>query len=413
MEILKQAKRLKQASYAIMNANTKQKNNLLKEIYEQLDQHRKAILEANACDVRAAQEKNMPENRIDRMMLNEQRIDGILEGIQQVIALKDPIGERIKHPSLYNGCTLSQLRVPLGVVGIIYEARPNVSVDACVLCLKSGNAVFLRGSKDILATNRILVNIMKQALMRQGFSEDLIMLVEDTTHESARAFMRLHGYLDVLIPRGGAKLIQECVEHANVPLIETGNGNCHVYVDKAADLTMAAEILFNAKCSRPSVCNAAESLLVHQDIASEFLPMAKTRLDECQVEWRGCPRTIAILPGIAPATVEDYAVEYNDYILSCKVVNCIEDAVRHIQRYTTGHSESIVTQDPQAAQLFADQVDAAAVYINASTRFTDGAEFGMGAEIGISTQKMHARGPMGLKELTSWKYIVQGQGQTR
>ena len=299
------------------------------------------------------------------------------------------------------------------MVGVIYEARPNVTADSAVLCFKAGNAAFLRGGKEAFRSNTELAQIMRRALEEQGLNPDCVCLLDDTSRQTAAAMMGLRGLIDVLIPRGGAGLIRSVVENAKVPVIETGAGNCHVYVDKAADLTMAAEILFNAKCSRPSVCNAAESLLVHQDIASEFLPMAKTRLDECQVEWRGCPRTIAILPGIAPATVEDYAVEYNDYILSCKVVNCIEDAVRHIQRYTTGHSESIVTQDPQAAQLFADQVDAAAVYINASTRFTDGAEFGMGAEIGISTQKMHARGPMGLKELTSWKYIVQGQGQTR
>lgn len=413
MEILKQAKRLKQASYAIMNANTKQKNNLLKEIYEQLDQHRKAILEANACDVRAAQEKNMPENRIDRMMLNEQRIDGILEGIQQVIALKDPIGERIKHPSLYNGCTLSQLRVPLGVVGIIYEARPNVSVDACVLCLKSGNAVFLRGSKDILATNRILVNIMKQALMRQGFNEDLIMLVEDTTHESARAFMRLHGYLDVLIPRGGAKLIQECVEHANVPLIETGNGNCHVYVDANADFEKALPIILNAKTQRTSVCNACESVLLHRDIVSAFAPRLIKELKKHHVLLHGDKKICSFDAQIVKANEEDYAKEYLALEISIKCVDSLEDAICHINQCSTHHSECIVSENKFAINKFLKEVDSACVYANASTRFSDGFEFGLGAEIGISTQKLHARGPMGLQALTTLKYIVEGNGQIR
>ncbi len=379
MEHLHQmAMKCKQAARELALYDTETKNRALLAVAQALEDNMASILSANARDIAYARDNGLREAMIDRLALTEERVRSMAQGARQVAALEDPIGQVIESFSRPNGLHIRKVRVPLGVVGVIYEARPNVTADSAVLCFKAGNAAFLRGGK-----------------------------------EAFRSMMGLRGLIDVLIPRGGAGLIRSVVENAKVPVIETGAGNCHVYVDKAADLTMAAEILFNAKCSRPSVCNAAESLLVHQDIASEFLPMAKTRLDECQVEWRGCPRTIAILPGIAPATVEDYAVEYNDYILSCKVVNCIEDAVRHIQRYTTGHSESIVTQDPQAAQLFADQVDAAAVYINASTRFTDGAEFGMGAEIGISTQKMHARGPMGLKELTSWKYIVQGQGQTR
>lgn len=413
MEIIEQAKRLKQASYAIMNAHTEQKNNLLKEIHDQLDQNRETVLKANTCDIQAAKQKDMPKNRIDRMMLNEKRIDGILEGIQQVIALKDPIGERIQHPSLYNGCTLSQLRVPLGVVGMIYEARPNVSVDACVLCLKAGNAVFLRGSKDILATNRVLVNIMKQALIKQGFSEDLIMLVEDIAHESARTFMRLHGYLDVLIPRGGAKLIQECVEHASVPLIETGTGNCHVYVDADADLEKALPIILNAKTQRTSVCNACESVLLHRDIVSVFAPMLIKALKKHQVVIHGDDTICTFDPEIIKANEDDYAKEYLSLALSMKCVDSLEEAIVHINQYSTHHSECIVSENTEAIEKFLKEVDSACVYANASTRFSDGFEFGLGAEIGISTQKLHARGPMGLEALTTLKYIVEGNGQIR
>ena len=414
MEHLHQmAMKCKQAARELALYDTETKNRALLAVAQALEDNMASILSANARDIAYARDNGLREAMIDRLALTEERVRSMAQGARQVAALEDPIGQVIESFSRPNGLHIRKVRVPLGVVGVIYEARPNVTADSAVLCFKAGNAAFLRGGKEAFRSNTELAQIMRRALEEQGLNPDCVCLLDDTSRQTAAAMMGLRGLIDVLIPRGGAGLIRSVVENAKVPVIETGAGNCHVYVDKAADLTMAAEILFNAKCSRPSVCNAAECLLVHQDIASEFLPMAKTRLDECQVEWRGCPRTIAILPGIAPATVEDYAVEYNDYILSCKVVNCIEDAVRHIQRYTTGHSESIVTQDPQAAQLFADQVDAAAVYINASTRFTDGAEFGMGAEIGISTQKMHARGPMGLKELTSWKYIVQGQGQTR
>lgn len=413
MEILAQAKRLKQASYAIMNASTNQKNEILKEIHDQLHQNRQAILDANTCDVQIAKQNGMPENRIDRMMLNDQRLDDILEGINQVISLRDPIGERIKHPSLFPDCRLSQMRVPLGVVGMIYEARPNVSVDACVLCLKSGNAVFLRGSKDILTTNQTLIKLMKQALVHQGFSEDLIMLAQDTTHESAKQFMRLHGYLDVLIPRGGAKLIQECVEHASVPLIETGTGNCHVYVDASADFDKALAVILNAKTQRTSVCNACESILLHRDIVDAFAPMLISALKEHNVVIHGDESICAKDTDILMAFEEDYAKEYLALELSIKCVNCIHDAIDHINHYSTHHSESIISEDQQSIEIFLKEVDSACVYANASTRFSDGFVFGLGAEIGISTQKLHARGPMGLHALTSLKYIIEGNGNIR
>lgn len=402
-----------QAARQLALYDTETKNRALLAIAQALEDNMASILSANARDVAYAHDNGLREALIDRLTLTEQRVLDMAQGTRQVAALEDPIGQVVERFTRPNGLVMEKVRVPLGVVGIIYEARPNVTVDSAALCFKAGNAAFLRGGKEAFRSNTELAAIMRRALQQQGLNPDCISLLDDTSRQTAQAMMGLRGLIDVLIPRGGAGLIRSVVENSKVPVIETGAGNCHIYVDKGANLQMATEILFNAKCSRPSVCNAAESLLVHQQVAAEFLPMAKARLDECQVEWRGCPRTIAALPGIAPATVEDYAVEYNDYILSCKVINSIEDALNHIHRYTTGHSECIVTDDPEAARLFTHRVDAAAVYVNASTRFTDGAEFGMGAEIGISTQKMHARGPMGLKELTSWKYIIQGNGQVR
>lgn len=414
MEHLHQmAMNCKQAARELALYDTETKNRALLAVAQALEDNMDSILCANARDAAYARDNGLREAMIDRLTLTEERVRSMAQGARDVAALPDPVGQVVNSFTRPNGLEIRKVRVPLGVVGVIYEARPNVTADSAVLCFKAGNAAFLRGGKEAFRSNTELAQVMRRALESQGLNPDCICLLDDTSRQTAAAMMGLRGLIDVLIPRGGAGLIRSVVENSKVPVIETGAGNCHVYVDKGADLQMAVEILFNAKCSRPSVCNAAESLLVHQDIAAEFLPLAKARLDECQVEWRGCPRTIAILPGIDPATVEDYAVEYNDYMLSCKVVNSIEDAVRHIHRYTTGHSECIVTQDPAAARLFTDQVDAAAVYVNASTRFTDGAEFGMGAEIGISTQKMHARGPMGLNELTSWKYIIQGNGQVR
>ncbi len=414
MEHLQQmAMQAKQAACQLALYDTETKNRALLAVAQALKDNMDSILSANARDVAYARDNDLREAMIDRLALTQDRVLAMAQGARDVAALEDPVGQIVDSFRRPNGLEIRKVRAPLGVVGIIYEARPNVTVDSAILCFKAGNAAFLRGGKEAFRSNTELAQVMRRALESQGLNPNCVCLLDDTSRQTAAAMMGLRGLIDVLIPRGGAGLIRSVVENSRVPVIETGAGNCHIYVDKEADLKMAVEILFNAKCSRPSVCNAAESLLVHQDIAAAFLPMAKARLDECDVEWRGCPRTIAALPGIDPATVEDYAVEYNDYILSCKVVNCIEDAVRHIQRYTTGHSECIVTQDQEAARLFTARVDAAAVYVNASTRFTDGAEFGMGAEIGISTQKMHARGPMGLKELTSWKYIIQGQGQIR
>ena len=412
-DLIRLGENARRAAGALMVAAAPAKNAALEAIARTLEENAAEIFAANAEDIAAGKAAGIAPNLLDRMLLDEKRLAGIVEGVRQVAALKDPIGEVLHAETLPNGLIVSQMRVPLGVVGMIYEARPNVTVDAAVLCLKSGNAVILRGSKDILRSNICLVKLMRQALTEAGLDPDCIALVEDPSRETATAFMKLSGYLDVLIPRGGAGLIRSTVENATVPVIETGTGNCHIYVDKDADLDMAVEILYNAKCSRPSVCNAAESLLVHQDVAEEFLPRAKQKLDECKVEWRGSPRTVAILPGIAPATLEDYAAEYNDYILSCKVIDGLDEAIAHIRRYSTGHSECIVTRNEEAARRFARSVDSAAVYINASTRFTDGSEFGMGAEIGISTQKLHARGPMGLRELTSYKYVILGSGQVR
>jgi glutamate-5-semialdehyde dehydrogenase len=337
----------------------------------------------------------------------------VADGLRQVAAAVDPIGEYISMNTRPNGLTIGKKRVPLGVIAIIYEARPNVTVDAAALCLKSGNAVILRGGKEAILSNTAFVSVMRQAIKDAGLPEDCVSLVADTSRESANELMRLSGYIDVLIPRGGAGLIKSVVANARVPVIETGIGNCHVYVDDSADLRMGAEIIYNAKCSRPSVCNSAETLLVAESVAEEFLPMAKQLLDQKNTRLLGCPRTREILPGIEAADEAAYATEFDDYILAIKVVAGLDEALEHIARYSTGHSECIVTSDYARAQRFLNEVDAAAVYVNASTRFTDGGEFGLGAEIGISTQKMHARGPMGLNELTSTKYVVYGNGQVR
>ena len=350
---------------------------------------------------------------IDRLMLDEGRISGIADAVRTLIDLDDPVGVVERGFTRPNGLVIHKTRVPLGVIGIIFESRPNVSVDAATLCLKAGNAVILRGGKEAINSNRALVGIMRRAVEKCGFDPNIIQLVDDTSRESANQMMKLSGFIDVLIPRGGHGLIQAVVQNATVPVIETGTGNCHIYVDKAADLAMAADIVYNAKTSRPSVCNAAESLLVHQAVAQEFLPMVKQRLDEKGVQLFGCAETRSILEGIQPATEEDYAAEYLDYKMSVKVVASVEEAVEHIRIYSTHHSDCIVTNDLAASELFTRSVDSAAVYVNASTRFTDGGEFGFGAEIGISTQKLHARGPMGLNELTSVKYVVHGNGQIR
>ncbi|RHT74845.1 glutamate-5-semialdehyde dehydrogenase [Ruminococcaceae bacterium AM28-23LB] len=407
------AKQAKEAARQLALYDTEQKNRALLAIAQALEDNIPAILAANARDVESAQENGVRPTMIDRLRLDEGRVRSMAEGARQVAQLPDPTGNVLETIHRPNGMVIEKVSVPMGVIGIIYEARPNVTVDSAVLCFKAGSAAFLRGGKEAFFSNAQLAKVMRSALEQEGLCPDCVILLDDTSRETAQQMMGLRGYIDVLIPRGGAGLIRSVVENAKVPVIETGTGNCHIYVDKDADLDMAVEILYNAKCSRPSVCNAAESLLVHQDIAVEFLPRAKQKLDECKVEWRGSPRTVAILPGIAPATLEDYAAEYNDYILSCKVIDGLDEAIAHIRRYSTGHSECIVTRNEEAARRFARSVDSAAVYINASTRFTDGSEFGMGAEIGISTQKLHARGPMGLRELTSYKYVILGSGQVR
>lgn len=404
----------KEAARTLAVAGTKKKNEALLAIASALEVHMTDILAANETDLQAAREANMKESLQDRLSLDEARIQAIAEGVRQVAALPDPIGKTSSMKTLENGLILGKRTVPLGVAGIIYESRPNVTVDAAVLCLKSGNAVILRGGKEAFHSNLAFVTLMRAALKKAGLPEDCISLVMDTTRESAHHLMHLTEYLDVLIPRGGAGLIRAVVAEAKVPVIETGVGICHVYAHKDAQLSMALDIIENAKASRPSVCNAAECLLVDEAIAKKFLPLVWEIMEPHGVELRGCQRTQAILGDkVVPATPEDWDTEFGDYILAIKVVANQMEATQFIADHGSGHSEAIVTNDYFAAQKFLDEVDAAAVYVNASTRFTDGFEFGLGAEIGISTQKIHARGPMGLEELTSSKFIVYGNGQIR
>ncbi len=398
----------------IATASTNQKNKALISIAEALTKKMALILEANQKDLATAEANGMPPSLQDRLKLDEKRIAGMAEGVYAIADLTDPIGKTDFGFTRPNGLRIAKTRVPLGVIGIIYEARPNVTVDAAALCLKAGNAVILRGGKEAFFSNQCLTEIMREALTEIGMSADIIQLVGDTSRESATELMRLNRYLDVLIPRGGQGLIRSVVENATVPVIETGTGNCHIYVDEFADLPMAVEILYNAKTSRPSVCNAAEGVLVHQAVAEKFLPMMKSRLDEKAVTLYGDPETVRILGDTVFAADEAiYATEFLDYKLSVKVVADIEEAVDHIEQYGTRHSEAIITDSIKNADYFTANIDAAAVYIHASTRFTDGGEFGFGAEIGISTQKLHARGPMGINELTTVKYIVNGNGQIR
>ena len=404
----------KNASRVLSIAGTAKKNAALEAIASALEARQEEILAANQEDMTAAKAAGMRPSLQDRLALDGSRIAGIVDGVRQVAALPDPIGETTKMSTRPNGLVIGKRRVPLGVIGIIYEARPNVTVDAAALCLKSGNAVILRGGKEAFHSNQAFVSIMRDALESAGLPRDCVALVTDTTRQSATELMNLTEYLDVLIPRGGAGLIKNVVEHAMVPVIQTGVGVCHVYVHGEADLDMAARIIHNAKTSRPSVCNAAECLLVDRAVARDFLPMAWQLLQTKNVELRGCPETRAILGDfVVLATEEDWDTEFGDYILAVKVVGGFDEAVEFIHAHGTGHSEAIVTNNYFAAQQFLDQVDAAAVYVNASTRFTDGNEFGLGAEIGISTQKMHARGPMGLEELTSSKFVIYGTGQIR
>lgn len=412
-KLISLAQRIKDAQPQIAHASTPLKNQILLRIANRLTEASDEILEANRADLARASQNGIPNVMLDRLSLSEERIQSMANGVRKVAALADPIGEILFGKTLPNGLVLRKERVPLGVIGIIYESRPNVTVDAAALCLKTSNAVMLRGGKEAINTNTALVRIMQDAIRTEGMNPDIIGLVEDTTRESATRMMRLNGYLDVLIPRGGAGLIQSVVQNATVPVIETGAGNCHIYIDETADLQMGADIVFNAKTSRPSVCNACESLLVHEKVADAFLPLVKKMLDTKNVIMLGCEKTRAILNDIPPATESDYAAEFLGYVISVKVVSSIDEAITHINRYSTHHSESIITKDIESARQFTQRVDSAAVYVNASTRFTDGEEFGFGAEIGISTQKLHARGPMGLNEMTSAKYIIYGTGQVR
>lgn len=395
-------------------ADSALKDQALAALATALRENSNAIIAANRLDLDAGKAAGLSESLLDRLALSNARIDGIAQGVEKIIALPDPIGVIESGSRRPNGLEVVKVRVPLGVIGMIYEARPNVTADAAALCLKSGNAVILRGGKEAIHSNKAIANIMRDAIASVGLDKNCIQLVEDTSRESATALMRLNGYLDVLIPRGGAGLIKATVENATVPTIETGTGNCHAFVDESADLNMAAEIVYNAKTSRPSVCNALETLLVHEKIAQKALPVIKARLDEKGVELRGCARTRAILgEEVIPATDADYATEFLDYVLAVRVVKDLDEAIAHIAQYSTGHSECIVTESLANATKFERAVDSAAVYVNASTRFTDGGQFGYGAEIGISTQKLHARGPMGAPQLTSVKFIVRGNGQVR
>lgn len=403
----------KSAARVLMCADTETKNRALLAIADALVGAREEILAANREDVTAGENSGMTRAFLDRLSLSPERIDGMAEGMRQVAALPDPVGRVLSDTVRPNGLHLTKVAVPIGVIAVIYEARPNVTADSAALCLKSGNAVILRGGREAIHSNTAIVRAMREALCKAGLPEDTVTLIEDTDRAVTQALMRLNGYVDLLIPRGGAGLIRAVVENATVPVIETGAGTCHIYVDRDADVPMAAEIVFNAKTSRPSVCNAAECLLVDRAIAAEALPVIAARLAEKQVELRADAEACVLLPNALPATDSDWGREYNDYIMAVHIVSGVDEAIDFIARYGTGHSECIVTDNPDTAERFLARVDAAAVYHNASTRFTDGGEFGLGAEIGISTQKLHARGPLGLEELTSMKYIVHGTGQVR
>lgn len=411
MEIL--GKRAKEAAREAARLGTEEKNRGLVTVAEELVAQTEWLLSENAKDLKEAEARGMKKSLIDRLCLTKERIEGMAEGLRQIAALEDPVGEVLRMWNRPNGLRIGQKRVPLGVVGIIYESRPNVTADAFGLCFKTGNAVILRGGSDAIHSNLAIVHVIKEGLRKERLSQDLILLVENTSRETVQQMMKLHGYIDVLIPRGGAGLIASVVENSTVPVIETGTGNCHIYVDESADLNMAVEIIENAKTQRMGVCNACESLVIHQRVASEVVPMVVQCLKQHQVEIRGDERACRITTEITEASEEDWGTEYLDAVISMKIVDSLEEAIDHINRYNTGHSESIITKDYANALKFQDEIDAAAVYVNASTRFTDGFEFGFGAEIGISTQKLHARGPMGLTALTTTKYIIFGNGQVR
>ena len=406
-------KRVKNASAEIAVASTDDKNKILKAIANALRENCDEILKANAIDLENGRNNGMSEALLDRLMLNEDRVEGMAKGVEGVISLPDPVGEVLWECERPNGLKIQRVSSPLGVIGIIYEARPNVTSDAAALAIKSGNTAILRGGKEAFNSNSAIMDIMRNAVEKIGFNPDIIELVRDTSRESSTALMQMNDYVDVLIPRGSAKLINAVVQNSTVPVIETGAGNCHIYVDEFADIDMAAEIVFNAKTQRISVCNTAESLLIHKNIAEFALIAIKAKLDEKNVILYGDEVARAICPDIEKATEEDWATEYLDYKMSVKIVSSLEEATEHIRKYSTGHSESIITENTENAEKFMNTVDSSAVYHNASTRFTDGVEFGFGAEIGISTQKLHARGPLGLPQLNSFKYKIYGNGQVR
>lgn len=403
----------KKAARFLLSVGTKQKNDALSAVASALEENTEYILSQNAVDINNAKANGMNPSLIDRLRLDAIRIKGIADAVRDIVSLDDPVGKVISGETRPNGLKIEKVSVPLGVIAVIYEARPNVTADAAALCLKSGNAVILRGGKEAFHSNKAIADVMRAAAESAGLDKNCIQLVEDTSRDSAKALMTMNEYVDVLIPRGGAGLIKACVENSTVPVIETGTGNCHVYVDESADLDKAVKIIYNAKVSRPSVCNACESLVIHRKIAGKALPLIKKELDKANVLIHADEETARIIPGTVKATEEDFGLEYLGYEISVKIVGDIDEAIAHIAKYSTGHSECIVTESYENAMKFTSRVDSAAVYVNASTRFTDGGEFGFGAEIGISTQKLHARGPLGLSQLTTNKYLIFGNGQTR
>ena len=411
--LISMGKKAKEAAYELGIASTAQKDQALTFMAEELINAKEEIIKANEIDRQNAIEKGISDALLDRLSLDEGRIEGMANALLDIVKLKDPVGEVVNMWQIPNGLQIGQKRVPMGVLGIIYESRPNVTSDAAGLCLKSGNAVILKGASYAINSNKAVAKALVEGIKRSGLPEACVQLVEDTSRETATQMMRLNDYIDVLIPRGGAGLIKAVVQNATVPVIETGTGNCHIYVDESADFEMAKAIVLNAKVQRPGVCNAAEKLLVHEAIADEFVPMIVKALRDNGVEVRGCEKTQAIVNDVKVIDEPEWGVEYLDLIIAVKVVKDVDEAIKHINKYNTGHSESIVTESYRNSQKFLQRVDAAAVYVNASTRFTDGGEFGFGVEIGISTQKLHARGPMGLKELTTTKYIIFGDGQIR
>lgn len=411
--LISMGQKAKEASYELGIASAGQKNEALTFMAEELIKAKDEIIKANEIDRQNAIKKGITDALLDRLSLDNSRIEAMTQGLLDIVKLQDPVGEVTNMWQMPNGLQIGQKRVPIGVLGIIYESRPNVTSDAAGLCLKSGNAVILRGASDAINSNKAVAKALVAGIKRSGLPEDCVQLLEDTSRETATEMMRLNDYIDVLIPRGGAGLIKSVVQNATVPVIETGTGNCHIYVDETADFEMAKAIVLNAKVQRPGVCNAAEKLLVHEKVADEFLPMIVKELRENGVEVRGCEKAQAIVNDIKVIEEPEWHQEYLDLIIAVKVVKDVDEAIKHINKYNTGHSESIVTESYKNSQKFLQRVDAAAVYVNASTRFTDGGEFGFGGEIGISTQKLHARGPMGLKELTTSKYIIFGEGQIR